>query len=345
MVLAGKDGGIHAVEAVEISRIAIRDASKYVDPKHWGEPDEVEPDIIIKNISEHLAPLVNALNPLVDKGVLKPGDHICYSGDDHFSNIPLQYLLFNGKPMIHCFTLSRIQNASHLVEVLSRPARKAPRQFVSFIAPLKQDTTKENWDEINQNFHKPTECLKQLLNTNDPVYKNQSATISQLCREDLCDKIIQFSTHGIFPLQTEIGNPFEQSGLVLAHNGELPDSDAVGSGNLEGVLTPRTILDLNLDFNESHLSLTACVSGLSKEGIGGDALGIEWALIQKGAGSILSSHWFVSAESAARFFECYYTHWIKEKKSRAKAYSAAIKTLNEEQSPDWAAFSLTGDWR
>ncbi|HEY2151202.1 MAG TPA: CHAT domain-containing protein, partial [Vicinamibacterales bacterium] len=99
----------------------------------------------------------------------------------------------------------------------------------------------------------------------------------------------------------------------------------------------------------SHVSLMSCVSGLSREGRGGDALGLEWALIQAGATSLLASHWYISARLAADFFERFYQHWLVDGMSRAAAHSMAIADIRgsagEDAAHAWAAFSLIGDWR
>jgi CHAT domain-containing protein len=92
------------------------------------------------------------------------------------------------------------------------------------------------------------------------------------------------------------------------------------------------------------------VSGLSREGVGGDALGMEWAMIQAGAASVLSSHWDVSAPLAATFLDAFYEQWLDKKRSRAEALSATIASLRAAggrgaTTSSWAAFSLTGDWR
>jgi CHAT domain-containing protein len=96
--------------------------------------------------------------------------------------------------------------------------------------------------------------------------------------------------------------------------------------------------------------MMACVSGLSREGVGGDALGLEWAMIQAGAASVLSTHWNVRANLAATFVRTFYEQWLGKKRSRADALSATIASLRAAggtagEIASWAAFSLTGDWR
>ena len=82
-------------------------------------------------------------------------------------------------------------------------------------------------------------------------------------------------------------------GLMLAAEEKLPVRNVKDPNShvfTKHLLTPKKILDKdinpNLNFSESHISLMACVSGLSKEGIGGDALGLEWAFLLAGASSL-----------------------------------------------------------
>ena len=96
--------------------------------------------------------------------------------------------------------------------------------------------------------------------------------------------------------------------------------------------------------------MQACVSGLSTEGRAGDALGLEWALIARGASTVLASHWNISFTTAVAFFERFYRGWIVDGLSRAQASRRAMLEVRDD--PDfasygleWAAFTLIGDWR
>jgi CHAT domain-containing protein len=98
------------------------------------------------------------------------------------------------------------------------------------------------------------------------------------------------------------------------------------------------------------VTLQACVTGHAREGIGGDALGLDWALFQLGASSLLASHWNISAELSARFCTEFYRLWLEEGKSRSAAWRESILWMMGQQGEfsmpyAWAAFSLSGDWR
>src|SRR5262249_50556084 len=122
----------------------------------------------------------------------------------------------------------------------------------------------------------------------------------------------------------------------------LPDIKAV---NVDTVLTPRAVFDRNLDFTGSHVSMTACVRGPSREG-----LGLEWAFIQNGAASVLSPHWDVSARYPATFLEMFYERGLGDPQARAQAMSTAITGPRSAGGraggpSSLGAFLLTGDWR
>ena len=96
----------------------------------------------------------------------------------------------------------------------------------------------------------------------------------------------------------------------------------------------------------SHVSLMACVSGLVREGHAGDPLSLEWALLQQGASSVLSTYWDVDATAAAAFFRQFYTLWLEDGLTRAAACQKAMAAITR-QVKDGAgdAFCISGDWR
>ena len=121
-----------------------------------------------------------------------------------------------------------------------------------------------------------------------------------------------------------------------------------------GLLSPARIMERGSPFNlvGSHVTLQACVSGLAEEGIGGDALGLEWSLLMAGASSILSTHWNVDVATSADFSIRFYDNWLRKGLSRAHAWREAMLSLMDAAAPfkgdnayHWAPFSLAGDWR
>jgi CHAT domain-containing protein len=287
------------------------------------------------------------LDGLLAQGIVEKGDHICYSADDDFNNVPLHYLAFRDGILLDWFSVSRVHTAFHLERVLSNEVNRGFDRFAGFVVPMRQDLDKKGSDAFLTNLDAPLKWLEEHGLSGKPVRLSE-ATLDNVRGQSLDHRIVHFSTHGQFPEKG--GNPFHDSYLLLADTGGLPDETRVIRGEHMGKLTPSGILDTGLDLEGSHISLMACVSGLAKEGIAGDALGLDWAFIQAGASSLVSTHWNIGAANAARFFTSFYSKWLEGKQSRASAFRATmIELLAGDRSPaalrQWTAFSLTGDFR
>jgi hypothetical protein len=346
--LVSKQGTIHAIDPIAIKNTELRSAAETVDPEQWGNPIITAPGSRIPNVSDLLAPLVAWLDDLLDQGIVAKDDHICYSSDEDFHNVPLQYLRFRDGILLDWFSFSRAHSAFHVDRLLSREASAPPEQYFGIVVPLREDLDKKDGDAFLANLDAPQQWLEAHGRTGHAV-RLEEATLARVEQEALDHRVVHFSTHGWFPEQ-ETGNPYYDSYLVLADEQGLPDMGRVTGGQYYGKLTPSTILDANLDLAGSHISVMACVSGLAKEGLAGDTLGLDWAFIQAGASSLISTHWKVSAACAAKFFELFYEMWVDVGQSRASACrSAMMKLLGDDRTPEslhrWAAFSLTGDFR
>lgn len=329
-----------------LGREAVREAAAHVDPRAWGSASEVDGGPI-PDSREQLAPLVSWLEPLLSGGAIRTGGHVCIAADDDLANVPFAYLPLGGVPLVEVVSLSRIHNAHHLAHVLAAPVLR-PSAFLGVVTGTASDVARARWPEMRAHLLDPVETLARHLP--GEVLVETDANLASLLGAPLTDRVIHFSTHGIFPSRKPDGSPYEDSGLVLSNGRELPDVNRLARGDMGAVLTPRRILESDVDLRGSHASLMACVSGLSREGIGGDALGMEWALIQAGAASMLASHWHVSARLAARFINTFYDLWLGGGRSRARAWTETIAELRSAgdrygEPAGWAAFSLTGDWR
>jgi hypothetical protein len=338
-VLVSKKGSVHLIDPVRIKNQELREAAACVDPKLWNKPSQ--------NTCRRLTPLVEGLDALLKLGIVEKDDHICYSSDDDFSNIPLHYIRFRDGILLDWFPVSRVHSAFHLDMLLNRKTAGTFDRFAAFVVPLRQDLEKENGDEFLANIDAPWKWLVE-HGLNGEAVRLTDATLNHVTRTPLDHRVVHFSTHGQFPAIG--GNPFRDSFLLLAGDDGLPDKDRVLKGAHKGILTPGGILETGLNLEGSHISMMACVSGLAKEGIAGDALGLDWAFIQAGAASLISAHWNVSAAAAARFFELFYEKWIQENQSRGSAFrEAMLELMNGDHSPEslrqWTAFSLTGDFR
>ena len=344
-VLVTSDGTLYSPEAILLGRQAIRDAALHADPRDWGQPLDEDPSIRIADTSHALAGLVAWLQPFLDSGRIAADDHLCYVADEDLANVPLHYLRFGTGVLADRLSISKIHGAFHLQLLLEGGTARRPGAFIGVVVPTKQNVAQSAWPAMKQAMWQPVEWLRARMGGD--AIADASADLTRISSLDLRHRILHLSTHGIFAAAR---SPFEHSGVVLATNGLLPDERAVATGSdLGAVLTPSRVLDVGLDLQGSHVSLMACVSGLSREGRGGDALGLEWALMQAGASSVLASHWYVSARLAAEFFERFYEHWLQDKMSRARAHTQALRELRqahgEKAAHAWAAFSLVGDWR
>ncbi len=331
------DGSIHGLAPIPVSREMLQSAAR-----------QVRPDADDWRASDDLAPLVAWLGDFLDRGIVAEGDHIAYSSDEDFHNVPLQYLPFGDGVLIDVFSVSRVHSAFHLERVTSRPVAAAPREYLGVIVPSRQDLRRGRQGAFVESLTAPVAWLVE-HGVKGETLVMEEATVDALETRSLDHRIIHFSVHGHFPAAGE-GSPYEDSWLVLADDSGIPDRKRIASRNRDGRLTPARVLSGGLDLTGSHVSMMACVSGLAREGAGGDSLGLDWALIQGGADSLISTHWPVSASCAARFFACFYGLWIADSLPRREAFRRTLlQLMGSDRSPwtlsQWAAFSLTGDFR
>ncbi|MBS1791339.1 MAG: CHAT domain-containing protein [Acidobacteria bacterium] len=341
-VLIGKDGSPQASGLIPLGKEQIRDASRSADPSLWGAGELANLGGPSESIPDSLGPLVAWLKPLFESGLIEFGDHICYSPDEHLHQIPLAYVNFMGEPLVRRVSLSRTHGVRALSLILEREASR-PGAFVGVEVPGHQDLEDRAMIE-----HLRAACQWLAQHLPGTTIRDEEATLEAVRGAELAGRVLHFATHGVFP---QPKNPFEHSGLALAGAGGLPDKERLARGDADQeLLTPKWAIESGLDLAGSHVTLQACVTGLALEGIGGDALGLDWALFQLGASSLLASHWFVSAELSAEFFLRFYHSWLKRGNSRAAAWRNTVLGMMEQEGDlatpyAWAAFSLSGDWR
>jgi CHAT domain-containing protein len=347
-VLVGKDGSLHTCDPIPLGKEQIRQASRYADPRSWGKPkleDLTGPPV--EDIAEVLSPLIAWLEHHFESGLIEDGDHVCYSPDEHLHQFPLAYVRFMGDPIVQRVSISRVHGARMLSLILGSEASR-PGTFVGVEVPGRQDLSKRV-------MMRQLRAVDRWLGEHLPgtTYRNERATVDAICRAELAGRVVHFATHGMFPSEesSDRRNPFEHSGLALAGVDGLPDKNRMMRGEDEqNLLTPSRALEGRLDLSGSHVTLQACVTGLAREGIGGDALGLDWALFQLGASSLLTSHWYVSAKLSAELSLRFYRSWLEQKKPRATAWRDTVLGMMAEgddlaEPYAWAAFSLSGDWR
>lgn len=304
------------------------------------------------DIISELGPFVYWLEEYYDNDVISENDHICYSADHLLYVFPIHYLRINQKSLIELSSVSRVHNAAHLINLLSKTVIK-PSGCLSVEVPSTDDINKP---KVKSAFGKSSLILEEIFGSKSTNLQNTEATIKQVLNNYSENQIVHFSTHGFFPLDD---NPFLNSGLLLSDRNNLPSlylNDPNFNYKDEGLhlLSPERLLVMfkNTKFKSAHISLQSCVAGYSREGIGGDALGLEWAFFQKGAITLVSTFWNIDIENANEFYKHYYVGWLSNGFTKAKAHQKALLELKYSHSSDnlpseyfWAGFGLTGDWR
>ncbi len=332
-------------QRIDLGKTLLRQwlSSQWHNPQKWqsrtaglfGKKQDADMTIM-------LAPLVAWLQPLIENGELTEGEHLCYCPDEDLNLFPIHYVQLDGKYLIERFTLSRIQGVYTLAQFLSLPPH-TPNEFVSVIACAQEDL--EDAEKM-EGFNLVTNYLKGIQA--GILATEEESSLEYLSSLPLAGNLVHFTTHGKFPTAEE-ENPYTHSGLLLFHDGHRPSLNDLNSNNL---LSPERLLSEKINFDQAHITLQACVSGRSKEGIGGDALGLEWAFLLSGSSSLLASNWDVDYRYAAQFCMLFYQNWLQNGLTRAEAFQQAAVSMMNSQIPAqyaapyyWAGFTLMGDWR
>lgn len=340
-VLVAKDRSMHAARA-NLDRATLRAYGASVDPSTWGRRlggflGPTTPS----DLPDRLAPLVSWLEPLVAAGAIRADDHLCYCPDDDLHLIPLHLLNLSGAPLVTQVSLSRVHSARAVLDFLSASPHR-PKGAAVVEVPAAEDS-----DDMAAGFARVGDRLLAHLPGERII--GEHATVERVSALDLADRVVHFTTHGTFPAVRNNPvdpNPFRSSGMLLAANGALPAKrDLVLGQSTEGLLSPELISEL--DVTGSHVTMLGCSTGLSKEGTGGDALGLEWALLLTGASSVVTAHWDVPLRLSSEFFLRFYDSWLVSGQSRAAAWRSTVLGMARAGAPReaWSGFSLAGDWR
>jgi CHAT domain-containing protein len=296
-----------------------------------------------------LAPFVQHFESVVQRRIARNTPHLCYSPDGDMHLLPLQCATFAGEPLARTFAVSRTHGAHFIVELMQKAAYR-PKRFVAVEVPAEED--RKSIDKLRA-LRTPVVWLRDHVPEGETI-AGADADLERLAALRLSTNLVHFATHGVFPLHKDRGknaNPYDASGLLLAAGGKLPSLEAAAKGGeRDHLLTPRLAVERALDLSRCHVTLQACVSGLAREGIGGDALGLEWSLLQRGASSILATQWDVRADTTSEFVTRFYRRWLKEGQTRARAWQDTVCEFMDSgtqlaKPSNWAAFSLSGDWR
>jgi len=343
-VMVDSGGHYSCARPIQMESNNIQQAIMHLEPKLWGRPDVLNPAVKSPIANKLLSPLSKVFEELIDNNILARNDHIVISGDSHLSNVPWYYLPLYDEELIDWFSVSRVHNVYHLSKLLQQKVIR-PEKMLGLVLPRQDDLKKRNWQDFHRNISEPINYLKNNIGLSKvQILENEKVTIENLSANLSEDQLIHISTHGYFPKQDSQQNPYHNSGIFMSDGNTIPNNACAVSGKC--ILTPEKVVKNEMNFHGCHISLMACVSGLSREGLGGDALGMDWALIQAGAESLISTHWDIKASNANQFFQLFYQYWYKEGLSRGKAArKAGLAIKRESNNFEWAAFSMSGDWR
>lgn len=148
-------------------------------------------------------------------------------------------------------------------------------------------------------------------------------------------RFLHFATHGFLNQQ----NP-DLSGLVLSLYDEKRQPQ-------NGFLR---VIDLySLRLNADLVVLSACQTGLGKDVDGEGIVGLTRGFMYAGASGIVSSLWRVEDRATAELMKHFYYAMLKENKSPSAALQYAQNKLRQtprfNKPQNWAAFTLTGEWK
>jgi CHAT domain-containing protein len=159
----------------------------------------------------------------------------------------------------------------------------------------------------------------------------EGAVTARLSRAPL----VHLATHGVaYNSDAKARDSF----LALA-----PDSTS------DGLLTVGELLDdPALRLTADLVVLSACQTGLGQLREAEGAVGLQRALLAKGARSVLVSLWSVSDAATERLMRRFYAHWLedRDRPSKAEALRRAQddvrRTRGFAHPRYWAAFQLVG---
>ncbi len=162
-----------------------------------------------------------------------------------------------------------------------------------------------------------------------------AATESEIRRRLPAAPLVHLATHG-FAYSTEARA--RQSFIALA-----PD------GNQDGRLSVGEILDdPTLSLSAELIVLSACQTGLGDLKQAEGTVGLQRALLARGARSVLVSLWSVSDVATQKLMIGFYRHWLEDSDQPSKAEALrrsqdeVRKTPGFEHPRYWAAFQLVG---
>ncbi|GAB4331675.1 MAG: hypothetical protein OHK0038_06690 [Flammeovirgaceae bacterium] len=166
--------------------------------------------------------------------------------------------------------------------------------------------------------------------------------------------ILHIATHGFFDEGEEedrnkqertkhFDNPLLHSGLLLT-GAELTLNEKETGSKENGVLTAQEAMSLDLSGTELVV-LSACETGLGEIKNGEGVFGLQRALQETGAKSVLMSLWKVDDAATQEMMTLFYENMLLKKQDKRTAFKNAQETIkaNYKSPYYWGAFVMVGE--
>jgi CHAT domain-containing protein/tetratricopeptide (TPR) repeat protein len=234
--------------------------------------------------------------------------------------LPLHALQVDGGCLVDRFPLAYAPSAAVLRRVVQRAVE------IERIGPQKALVVGNPGQDLR---HAEREARRVAEFFGMHPYLAKEATKTAIRSELVGKHLIHLACHGRFrPAQ-----PL-QSGIVLADQENLTVEEI-----------------MNLSLQADLVTLSACMTGLSKLHKGDELVGLTRALLYAGTRSVLVSLWSVDDKSTEQLMTGFYRRLYDDtgNKIRAKAVALQAAILEMRKTKEhpyyWAPFILVGDWR
>lgn len=324
------DGRLHT-ERIALPLDQLRQHVRRLDPDTWRLAIFGPRTPLRAALAPLMAPLAGAL----DSGRIQPDNHVCIAADDPVNLVPLHYLPLAGQPAVCHLSMSRVASFGDALRLAAHDGTRPAQMSAIFVPSVARDIGAHL-----AHFRTLAEATAAWIGHCDPT-DGALVTRQDILRRLVPHRIVHIHGHGEFKANR---NPGIASGLLVSDGKHLPNIDGRSP-----LLTPRDVLQSGPRLEGSHVTLSACLSGLGLAGVGGDILGMEMALRLCGAASLLATHWQIRSDHAAAFSQAFYQRWLKDGLDRATAWRDSTIFFMEQESDDIAAagrcaFSLFGTW-
>lgn len=169
-----------------------------------------------------------------------------------------------------------------------------------------------------------------------PVLAGPAATEMRIRRLLPAAPVIHFATHSYaYERADQTGESF----IALA-------STAGSDHQADGLLTLAELVEEVPMLRAELITLAACQTGAGSQNAAEGTIGLQRALLARGARTVLVSLWVVNAGPTGKLMEEFYRGWLDEGLSKAEALRRAQATVRRspgwEHPRYWAGFQLVG---